>query len=70
MSPARKNGAFAAGRSADLGTLEKGRLADLLVLSADPRADIKNIRAIRTLMVGGKVVDRDRLPEARVLSRP
>ena len=40
-----KNGAFAAGRTADLGTLEKGKLADLLVLSADPRADIKNIRA-------------------------
>ena len=65
-----KNGAFAAGRTADLGTLEKGKLADLLVLSADPRADIKNIRAIRTLMVGGKVVDRGRLPETRVLSRP
>ena len=65
-----KNGAFAAGRSADLGTIEPGKLADLLVLSADPRADIKNIRAIRTLMVGGKVIDRGRLPEARVLSRP
>ena len=65
-----KNGAFAAGRTADLGTLEKGKLADLLVLSADPLADIKNIRAIRTLMAGGKVIDRDRLPEARVLSRP
>jgi len=65
-----KNGAFAAGRTADLGTLEKGKLADLLVLGADPLADIKNIRAIRTLMAGGRIVDRGRLPEARVLSRP
>lgn len=65
-----KNGAFAAGRSADLGTLEKGKIADLLVLNADPLADIKNIRAIRVLMAGGTVVDRDRLPEVRVLSRP
>ena len=65
-----KNGAFAAGRSADLGTIERGKIADLLVLGADPLADIKNIRAIRTLMVGGRVVDRGRLPEVRVLSRP
>jgi imidazolonepropionase-like amidohydrolase len=65
-----KNGAFAAGRTADLGTLEKGKLADLLVLSADPLADIKNIRAIRTLMAGGRVIDSGRLPETRVLSRP
>lgn len=65
-----KNGAFAAGRSADLGTIERGKIADLLVLGADPLADIKNIRAIRTLMVGGTVVDRGRLPEVRVLSRP
>ena len=65
-----KNGAFAAGLSADLGTIERGKIADLLVLGADPLADIKNIRAIRTLMVGGRVVDRGRLPEVRVLSRP
>ena len=65
-----KNGAFAAGRSADLGTIERGKVADLLVLGADPLADIRNIRAIRTLMAGGRVLDRARLPEVRVLSRP
>ena len=65
-----KNGAFAAGRTADLGTLETGKIADLLVLSADPLADIKNIRAIGVLMAAGKVVDRDHLPQVRVLSRP
>lgn len=70
ISAGTKNGAFAAGRSADLGTIERGKIADLLVLGADPLADIRNIRAIRTLMVGGAVVDRGRLPEVRVLSRP
>jgi imidazolonepropionase-like amidohydrolase len=65
-----KNGAFAAGREADLGTLEKGKLADLLVLDANPLADIKAIRGIRTLMLGGKVIDRAKLPEERVLSAP
>lgn len=66
---ATKNGAFAAGRSGDLGTLEKGKIADLLVLGASPLADIKNIRQIRVLMSGGQVVNRDSLPQVRVLSR-
>lgn len=63
-----KNGAFAAGREADLGTLEKGKLADLLVLDGNPLTDIKAIRGIRVLMLGGKVIDRATLPEQRVLS--
>ncbi|MFN8058844.1 MAG: amidohydrolase family protein [Vicinamibacterales bacterium] len=76
MSPAQaivaatQNGAFAAGRTTDLGTLEAGKIADLVVLDADPLVDITNIRKIRALMVGGRIVERDRLPETRVLSRP
>ncbi len=66
---ATTNGAFAAGRSADLGTLEPGKVADLLVLGASPLADITNIRQIRVLMSGGQVVNRDALPVVRVLSR-
>ena len=66
---ATKNGAFAAGRDKDLGTLERGKLADLLVLDGNPAADITNIRKIRVLMAAGRVVDRDKLPEVRVLSR-
>ncbi len=69
LAAATKNGAFAAGRSADLGTIEKGKIADLLVLGASPLADIKNIRQIRVLMSNGLVVNRDTLPEVRVLSR-
>nr|WP_246543426.1 amidohydrolase family protein [Novosphingobium profundi] len=41
------------GRLADLGTLEPGKLADLLVLDADPRADIRNARRIASVMRGG-----------------
>lgn len=66
---ATKNGAFAAGLSADLGTLEPGKIADLLVLGASPLADIANIRQMRVLMSGGQVVNRDALPMTRVLSR-
>lgn len=66
---ATQNGAYAAGREADLGTLERGKLADLLVLDANPLEAIANIRKIRVLMAAGRVVDREKLPEIRVLSR-
>ena len=65
---ATKNGAEAAGRSADLGTIEAGKIADLLVLDADPLADIANIRKIRTVMAAGRAVRRETLPQRRVLT--
>ena len=39
--------------SREVGTLEKGRLADFLVLTANPLDDIKNTRAIESVWVGG-----------------
>lgn len=41
-----RNGAIAMGRLDDFGTLEAGKIADLLVLEADP---IEHVRAFRTL---------------------
>jgi imidazolonepropionase-like amidohydrolase len=37
----------------EIGTLEKGKLADFLVLTANPLDDIKNTRAIESVWVGG-----------------
>jgi imidazolonepropionase-like amidohydrolase len=65
---ATRNGAIAARRLADLGTIESGKIADLIVLSADPLADIKNLRKISMVFKDGRVVDRASLPEVRVLS--
>ncbi len=50
-----------------LGTLEKGKTADLVVLDADPLQDINNIRKISLVMKEGRVVDRDKLPIRKVL---
>ena len=44
-------------RPADLGTIEAGRLADLIVLGQDPSRDIHAIRSVQRVMSGGAWVD-------------
>ena len=63
-----KNGAIASRGLNEFGTLEKGKLADLVILDADPLADIHNIRKVRSVMQGGRLYDPTRFPETRVLS--
>ena len=67
---ATKNGAIASQGLKDFGTLEVGKLADLLVLDADPLADIHNIRKLSLVMRDGRIIDRDRLPEKPVWTKP
>jgi imidazolonepropionase-like amidohydrolase len=43
-------------RAADLGTLEASKWADFVVLDADPVADIKNTRRIRSVYIAGQSV--------------
>ncbi len=52
---ATRGGAAAMGRDKELGTIEKGKLADLLVVAADPQADIANLRRLRWVVRGGVV---------------
>lgn len=47
------------GAERELGTLEEGKLADLVLLDADPAADIRNTRRIRAVMLSGAWVDRE-----------
>ena len=60
---ATANGAGAAFRSRDLGTIEKGKVADLVLLEADPLADIHNIEKISAVVAQGRVVNLASLPE-------
>src|SRR5215510_1483750 len=66
---ATKNGAIASQGLRDFGTLEQGKLADILLLDADPLTDIHNIRKLSILMRDGRIVDRNRLPEKPVWTK-
>jgi len=41
----------------DIGSLEVGKLADLVVLDADPTVDIRNSDKIYRVMLGGRLYD-------------
>jgi len=60
-------GARAYRLDADRGSIEEGKRADLLILGSDPLADIGNVRDIVHVMLAGRLVDRDSLPENPVL---
>lgn len=66
---ATKNGALASRGLAEFGTLEVGKLADLLVLDADPLADISNIRKLQWVVKDGRVIDTASLPVKPLFSR-
>jgi len=64
---ATRNGAEAYGLGDQIGTVEIGKRADLLVLDADPLVDIANFRKIQHVIKDGQIVNRDALPTIRVL---
>ncbi len=64
LKVATSYGAQAIGLQGDVGSLEVGKLADLLVLDADPLADLRNTNRIRYVMKNGRLYDGNTLAEA------
>ncbi len=53
--PKRIRPAIFFGREAELGTVETGKLAGLVLLEEDPLEDIENVREIRAVIAGGRL---------------
>ncbi len=55
------------GAEDDLGTLEVRKLADIVLLDANPLEDIKNTQTIWRVVKGGWVFDPEAFPRVPVL---
>jgi len=53
---ATRHGAAVCGVGADLGTVEVGKLADLIVIAANPLDDVTNVRRLQLVLKEGRVV--------------
>ena len=56
IEAATRNAAEHLGLAKDLGTVEPGKLADLIIVDGDPLADITALRKIVLVVQSGRVV--------------
>jgi imidazolonepropionase-like amidohydrolase len=70
MAPARviqagtMNNAEILGWDKDIGSVEKGKYADLVAVPGDPLADITELTRVNFVMKGGKIIRNDAMPRA------
>ncbi len=63
MGVATIDGARALGLDKEIGSLETGELADLIVMDRNPLEDIRNSESITMVMVNGRLFDAKTLNE-------
>jgi imidazolonepropionase-like amidohydrolase len=63
LQTATSNPARFLGLESSLGSIEAGKIADLVLLNANPLDDIHNTRKISAVVVNGRVLDRKALDQ-------
>ena len=63
LKAATIDGAHIIGHGNEVGSIEAGKLADLVVLNSDPRQDLKNTADIHRVMMNGRMYDDDTMNE-------
>ena len=58
---ATRNAARALGKLDELGTIEVGKLADVVLLTGDPTRDINNAKRVDLVIKNGQIIDRAKL---------
>lgn len=70
LQAATIDGARIIGFDADLGSIEEGKLADIVVLDADPLEDIENTNTVAWVMKNGELYEGDTLDQVWPVERP
>jgi len=64
LQAATLNPARFLGKETELGTVEKGKIADLVLLEANPLEDIRNTTKINSVVLNGRLLDRKALDQS------
>ncbi len=70
LKAATINGASYLGMDKEIGSLEKGKLADLIVLNSNPLDDIRNSEKIQYVMINGRLFDAESMSELGETVKP
>ena len=62
IAAASRKAAEYLGQEKELGTIEPGKKADLIILSQNPLENIRNTRRIEQVIYAGRIIDRDNIP--------